>query len=57
MAATTPIQLLPAKMKSFAIEFACEVTVASDDMNDMVARNGHESIFALLIRFISQVDT
>ena len=56
MAATTPIQLLPAKMKSFAIDFACEVTVASDDMNDMVARNGHESIFALLIRFISQVD-
>ena len=41
----------------FAEEFASVVTAASDNEQDMVARNGNESIYALLIRCVPEVRT
>lgn len=43
-------------MQMFAAEFACLVTVFSDDLNDMVARNGSESIYALLMKMLPEVN-
>ena len=38
-----------------AIAFATVVTVPSDNLNDMVARNGDESIFCVLQKLSPEV--
>jgi hypothetical protein len=42
-------------VQSFVVEFASLVTVPSCRAKDMVARNGKESIYALLIRLLPGV--
>ena len=41
--------------RQFAMAFACAVTRASEKESDWIAKNGDESIFALLSRLVPEV--